>query len=54
MTIPELIGACERRLVYLQMLKSSAQSLGDVKQVEQIEAHIAETQDTLNKLRTVA
>lgn len=53
MTIPELIAACERRIVWLQQLRASYNSLGDIKQVERTDSEIAETQDTLNKLRTV-
>lgn len=53
MTIPELIAACDRRIAWLQQLRASYDALGDIKQVERIESEIAETQDTLNKLRTV-
>lgn len=53
MTIPELIKSCEKRLVYLQTLRSSATDLGDLRQVDALDVQIAETQDTLNKLRTV-
>ena len=54
MTIPELIQASERRIVYLQGLRASASALGDLQQVNSLDAQIAETQDTLNKLRTLS
>lgn len=54
MTIPELIKAYQKRLAYLQSLRTSAEYLGDVKQVEQVDLEIAETQETLNKLLLVA
>lgn len=54
MTIPELIAMCERRIVNLQSQRSSAVLLGDINQVERIDADIAETQATLNSLRTLA
>lgn len=54
MTVPEIIAMCERRITYLQSLLSSASTLGDMAQVERIEAEIAETQATLNSLRTLS
>jgi hypothetical protein len=54
MTIAELIKACERRLSNLHSVRGSALALGDMVQVDRIDAQIEETQDTLNKLRTVA
>jgi len=54
MTIAELIKACERRLANLNSVRGSALALGDMAQVDRIDAQIEETQDTLNKLRTVA
>ena len=53
MTIADLIKACERRLTYLQSVRGSAFLLGDMAQVDQVDTDIAQTQDTLNKLRTV-
>lgn len=53
MTINDLINMCKARLVYLSQLRSSAESLGDIKQVERIDADIASTQETLNQLLTL-
>ena len=54
MTVPQLIALCERRIVYLQSLLSSASALGDITQVERTAAEIAETQATLNALGTLS
>jgi hypothetical protein len=48
-----LITMCRARLVQLSQLRASAVSLGDADQVARIDAQIAETQETLNKLLTV-
>jgi hypothetical protein len=53
MSIAELIEQARTRLVYLSSLRSSAAALGDTAQVEGIDAKIAETQTTLNKLLTL-
>lgn len=53
MTINDLINMCRTRLVYLSQLRASAESLGDIKQVEKIDADIAATQETLNQLLTL-
>ena len=53
MTIAELIKACERRLTHLQSVRGSAVALGDVAQVDRLDTEISQTQETLNKLRTV-
>lgn len=50
MSVSELIELMRRRLVYLAQLHASAQALGDVAQLDHIDAEIAATQDTLNKL----
>jgi hypothetical protein len=51
MSISELIAALERRISYLGSLRTSASAIGDIKQVDAIDAEIAEVQTTLNKLR---
>lgn len=50
MSVPELIDMMNRRLAYLSQLRASAVALGDVAQVDKIDAEIASTQETLNKL----
>jgi hypothetical protein len=53
MSIIELIEMCERRLVYLGQLRSSAVALGDIAQVESIDSQIAKTTETRNLLLTL-
>lgn len=53
-TIDELIRMARARLVYLSQQRSSAAALGDQPQIELIDADIAATQTTLNKLLTLA
>lgn len=53
MKISDLITILERRLVYLGTLRSSAVALGDLAQIERIDADAAETQQTLNQLKAV-
>lgn len=53
MTIPELIAMCERRVVYLESVKGSALALGDIAQVDAIDAEIAQTNETKNLLMTL-
>lgn len=53
MTLSELIQMCERRIVHLQTVRGSASTLGDLQQVERVDADINETQATLNQLRTL-
>lgn len=53
MTIPELIAMYERRIVYLESVKGSALALGDISQVDAIDAEIAQTQVTLNILKAI-
>lgn len=53
LTVPDLITMCERRVVYLQSVRTSATALGDLEQVSRVDAELAETQDTLNKLRSL-
>lgn len=53
MSIAELIEMMNRRLVYLSQLRTSAISLGDVDQADKVDAEIASTQETLNKLLSI-
>jgi hypothetical protein len=53
MSISELIEMCERRLVYLGHLRSSASALGDIAQVESIDSQVAKTTETKNLLLTL-
>lgn len=53
MTIPQLIEMCERRIAYLNGVRGSAVALGDLQQLEQIDAQLAETQQTLNQLHSL-
>jgi len=53
MSITDLIAMCETQLVRLSQLRSSAVTLGDLKQVAAVDAQAEETQSTLNKLRTL-
>ena len=50
MTIPDLIAMLKRRLAYLGQLRTSAAAIGDVDQVDRLDAELAETQATLNQL----
>jgi hypothetical protein len=53
MNIHSLIEMCKAQLVNLSTLRTSAERLGDVDQVAQIDAKAAETQQTLNELMTL-
>jgi hypothetical protein len=53
MTIPELIAMCERRLIHLASVKASAVALGDLAQVDSLDAQIAQTEETKNLLMTL-
>lgn len=53
MTIQMLIDLCERRLSYLQGVKSSASNTGDIQQIDKLDTEIAATQTTLNQLKTL-
>ena len=53
MTISELIELVGRRLVYLSQLHSSAEALGDIDRVLELETQIQQTQATLDALRTL-
>lgn len=53
MSISELIELCERRLIYLGNLRSSAVALGDLAQIESIDSQVAKTTETKNLLLTL-
>lgn len=53
MSIKELIDIYERRIGYLNSVKASALSSGDVAQIAQADEEILKAQETLNKLRAV-
>lgn len=53
MSVSELIHMMNRRIAYLSQLRSSAVDLGDIDQVGRIDAEIASTQETLNKLLSI-
>lgn len=54
MTVAELITLAESRLDHLARLRESAVRVGDTAQLQRIDADLAETQATLNQLRTLA
>lgn len=53
MNIKELIEIYERRIGYLNSVKASALSAGDIEQATRTDEEILKTQETLNKLRAV-
>jgi hypothetical protein len=53
MTIIDLITQAQSALVYLSMLRSSAERLGDTEQIARIDAQTSQTQATLNALLTL-
>lgn len=54
MTLDDLIAMCRARLVNLSQLRNSAVVLGDIEQVQKIDAEADETKTTLNRLLTLA
>jgi hypothetical protein len=50
MKIQDLISMCQARISYLSQVRASAVHLGDISQVDRVDAEIASTQDTLNRL----
>ena len=50
MIILELLAMLRRRLGYLSQLRTSAVALGDLAQVDRIDADSAEIQTVINKL----
>lgn len=53
MTVAELIKLVSNRLAALNGAHATATALGDVVQLERLEAEITETQVTLDALRTL-
>jgi hypothetical protein len=53
MNIARLKTILAKRIDYLTTVRASAESLGDLTQVTEVDVEIAECQDTLNKLGTV-
>ena len=51
MSVADLIALLERRVVQLQMTRTSAAGIGDLEQVNRLDAEIAETETTLTALR---
>lgn len=54
MKLTDLIEMCERRLLQLGNRRTSAVELGDMRQIQDIDAEAEDTQTTLNRLRTLA
>jgi hypothetical protein len=53
MTIPDLIRMAQSKISNLGSLRTSAERIGDVEQVIQIDKDIVETQNTLNVLQSL-
>jgi hypothetical protein len=53
MDISELLGLCEKRLVFLNTIQASASLSGDIAQLQKIEEEIAKTSLTLEKLKSL-
>jgi hypothetical protein len=53
MNIPELKSILQRRIVYLGQLRNSAVMIGDIVQIDRIDAELTETQATLNQLESL-
>ena len=51
MTLDEIITILDHRLVHLQSLRGSAVAIGDLAQIDRVDADIADTLTTLNQLR---
>jgi hypothetical protein len=54
MTIVELITMARARLEHLSRQRETAVLVGDLAQLQRIDADVAETQTTLNQLLTLA
>ncbi len=54
MSITELIRLMEARLAALNSARTSAAAVGDIEQIQRIDADVAQTQLTLDQLRTLA
>ena len=53
MSIAELIRLMEARLAALNSARASAAAVGDIEQITQLDAEVAQTQLTLDQLRTL-
>jgi hypothetical protein len=53
MSVEDLIRLMEARLAALNSARGSAAAVGDVAQVTRLDADIAQTQTTLDQLRTL-
>lgn len=53
MTIEQLIQLAQTRLVNLSSQKTSAEFLGDVTQIERLSVEIADTEETIEKLKSL-
>jgi len=53
MTLQELVSLLANKLASLNIAKSTATASGDIAAVLRLDDEIAETQDTLNKIKTV-
>jgi|LakMenEpi03Aug12_release.lakeMendotaPanAssembly.Ray.scaffolds.fasta_scaffold5468905_1 hypothetical protein len=53
MTIAYLIELLHRKIANLSMLRTSAAALGEIDKVEQLDVQIAETETTLEALRSL-
>jgi hypothetical protein len=53
MTLDELIRLVEARLSAMNVARATAAAVGDVAQVMRIDAEVAETQATLDRLKTL-
>jgi len=54
MSIEDLIRLMEARLAALNSARASAAAVGDLTQATRIDADVAQTQTTLDQLRTLA
>lgn len=54
MKIEDVISMARSRLVYLASMRETAVRLGDLAQIEQIDAEVADTKSTLVTLEGVA
>lgn len=53
MTLDELIRLMEARLSALNGARASAAAVGDLAQITRLDADVAQTQQTLDQLRTL-
>lgn len=53
MNISEIIEILERRVANLDSVKTAAATLGDLDQIVKIEEEIAETLQTISKMRSL-